>query len=99
MYFLIKDVSRQAGQKVESMKTVDTVQDVEEESYFFKVNFLKKKTVYVIEYFNTLTNERYAIQEVKTSNKGALKIYVPKMDCSITTDLAYKIVIKGNSFK
>ena len=28
MYFLIKDVSRQAGQKVESMKTVDTVQDV-----------------------------------------------------------------------
>ncbi|MCE2742877.1 MAG: hypothetical protein LW701_04825 [Fluviicola sp.] len=78
---------------------VDAVQDVEVESCFFKVNFLKKKTVYVIEYFNTLTNERYAIQEVKTSNKGVLKIYVPKMDCSITTDLAYKIVIKGNSFK
>lgn len=72
--------------------------DIAAESQFIKIYGLKKRTEYLVKFFNTETGKEKGSIEVKTNGKGVLKMPSPEMNYKTDPDIAFKFLERGRSW-
>jgi hypothetical protein len=65
--------------------------DIPSDTYFMKLYGFGKRTLYQVDFYNTLTGEIYTSKQFKSTFRGVLKVYAPEMKVNLYSDLAYKI--------
>jgi hypothetical protein len=73
--------------------------DIKDDTYFIKVYNLKRRTEYVVDFYNTLTGKKIGSRIEKTNGKGIMKMHAPEMKFMDDPDIGFKFLESGKTWK